>query len=70
MPSGRFPPLRLGTSTRRTGIHCHRSKRIASIILAILSSCRAWHMIAGTCQGYRVVDTHHPVGAYAYLGLG
>src|SRR5262249_16693923 len=29
-----------------------------------------WRMSAGTCLGYRVVDTRHPVGAYACLGLG
>lgn len=37
MPSGRIFPLLLGISTLRTGVHCHRSYRIASMILAIFS---------------------------------
>ena len=37
MPSGRVPPLRFGIFLRRTGVHFHRSYRIASMILAIFS---------------------------------
>jgi len=37
MPSGRVPPLRFGIAMRRTGFHCHRSYRMASLMRAILS---------------------------------
>src|SRR6266446_8983807 len=37
MPSGLFPPLGLSMRTRRTGVHCHLSYLIASMILAIFS---------------------------------
>jgi len=37
MPSGRVPPLRFGIFLRRTGVHFHRSYRIASMMLAIFA---------------------------------
>lgn len=37
LPSGRILPLLLGISPRRTGVHCHRSSRMASIIVALCS---------------------------------
>jgi hypothetical protein len=40
LPSGRFPPLGLSFRTRLTGVHCHFSWRIASMILAIFAMDR------------------------------
>ena len=36
-PSGRFPPLGLSRRTRLTGVHYHRSSRIATMIAATFS---------------------------------